>query len=103
MTIFPAVLTGPETNTFTDHHGVLISYVGEDGGLVALGHHDLDEARAAFLAFDSYALDDTDDLLVTWAVLTDPTPSEGEDYPWWMEWGVSKDTPGAFPVMVVEA
>ncbi len=102
MTTFPAVLTAPATTTFTDHDGILISYVGEDGGIVALGHHDSAKARAAFLAFDSDALNDGDDMLVTWAILTEPTPSEEEECPWWMEWGVDKDVPGAFPVMVIE-
>jgi hypothetical protein len=99
---FPAVLTAPKTTTFTNTDGILISYVGDDGNLVALGHHDLDTAHAAFVKFDDWTGADINDIEVTWAVLTDPTPSEGETYPWWMQWFVDKDVPGAFPVMVIE-
>jgi len=101
MITFPAVLTAPGTTTFTDTDGILISYVS-DGDLVALGHHDVERAHAAFVKFDDWAGADINDIQVTWAVLTDPTPREGETCPWWMQWFVDKDAPGAFPVMVIE-
>lgn len=116
MTTFPAVLTAPATSTFTDHDGILVTYVGDDGGMVALGHHGEDRAQRAFQEHDVW--DRTRfDITTTWAVLTDPpdhdcasTPTAGcagceetDGTPWWIEWGVESGTPGAFPVMVVEA
>lgn len=116
MTTFPAVLTAPGTNTFTDHGGILISLVGEDGGMVALGHHDEGAARAAFLQLDDWWPGDDLPIVTTWAVLADPpdhdcvasdttscTGCEIGGSAWWMLWNVDEDTPGAFPVMVVEA
>lgn len=116
MTTFPAVLTAPGTNTFTDYDGIQVTYVGEDAGMVALGHHDLDAARDAFAKHDTpFGWDFT--ILTTWAVLVDrpehdcvadDTTScmgceEAYGVPWWMQWNVTEDTPGAFTVMVVEA
>jgi hypothetical protein len=113
---FPAVLMDPATNVFTDRDGIPVTFVGDEGTMVALGHHDLDVAEKAFTGHDIWARD-AFDVLVTWAVLTEPpghncvaSPAIGctgcdetSGSPWWMEWGVDKSTPGAFPVMVVEA
>jgi hypothetical protein len=115
VTTFPAVLS--TANGFDDRDGIPISYIGDDGTMIALGHHDPAAAKAAFDKHDGpvsyhYPIE------ATWAVLTDPpahecVPSltiscfvceETEGVPWWMQWtGVTADTPGAFPVMVVEA
>lgn len=112
--IFPAVLI--ETGTFTEHDGIWISYVGEDGDMVALGH-DNPERVVAILNDNPLITWTVDDIDATWAVLTDrpahncvaddTTSCSGcEDAygaPWWIRWGVEQDTPGAFPVTVVEA
>lgn len=117
MTGFPPVLT--ETGTFTEHNGIWIGYVGEDGNLIALGHHDPEQALAAFKDFDSDAVW-CDYVDTTWAVLVDPPThdncmtrtdpavsclgcDETEGVPWWMQWGLAEGTPDAFPVMVMEA
>lgn len=99
---FPAVLTAPETDVFTDYDGVPVAFVGDGGTMVALGHHNPDAARAAFHRHDIWDRIDLD-VLTTWAVLCDPPAGEDDTSPWFMEWGVDEGTPGAFPVMVVEA
>ncbi len=114
MTVFPeALLT---TGTFTEHDGIWVSYVGEDGDVVALGHH-APELVLAIINDNPLITWTADDIDTTWAVLTDPpahdcvaTPTVGcsgcddtEGVPWWIQWGVERGTPGAFPVMVVEA
>lgn len=116
MTAFPAVLTASGTDVFTDYDGILITFVGDDGGMVALGHHEEGGALSAFHQHDVWGRSHFD-IVTTWAVLTDPpahdcavTPTAGcagcdeaDGLPWWIEWGVDQGTPGTFPVMVVEA
>ena len=116
MTTFPAVLTAPDSDAFTDHDGILVTFVGDDGGMVALGHHDEGAAQAEFHQHDVWDRSQFD-ITTTWAVLTEPpahdcvtTPTTGCDgcddtdgAPWWIEWGADPGTPGAFPVTVVEA
>lgn len=110
-TTIPEVLTG----AFTVAGGLFISWMGEDGDVIILGHHDDAAVEAALKVLDP-------DLAgcpyrAGWAVLTDPpahdcvaddtTSCHGCDeitnVPWWMQWDVAQDTQGAFPVMVVEA
>ncbi|MGI5245059.1 hypothetical protein [Dactylosporangium sp. CA-139066] len=116
MSTFPAVLTARETDVFTDYDGIQVSFIGDDGGMVALGHHDEGAAQSAFHRHDIWGRSQFD-ISTTWAVLADPpthdcaaTPTTGcagcdeaDGTPWWMEWGVDQSTSGAFPVMVVEA
>lgn len=102
MTSFPAVLTAPATDVFTDYDGIPITFVGDDGTMVALGHHDLDTAEKAFTRHDVWSRK-AFDILVTWAVLCDPPAGEDDASPWFMEWGVDEGASSAFPVMVVEA
>lgn len=116
VTTFPAVLTAPDTDVFTDHGGIPVTFVGDEGTMVALGHHNLDAAEKAFTGHDIWSRDAVD-ILVTWAVLGDPPThacvsgltiscfvcEEASGVPWWMQWGVPEGTPGAFPVMVVES
>ncbi len=100
MTAFPAVLTAPETNTFVAYDGILVTHL-DDGGMVALGHHDVDKAETAFNRHG----DCWDEPQKVWAVLDrEGREIDGEMSPWCIRWGgVTEDTPGAFPVMVVEA
>jgi hypothetical protein len=95
MASFPAVLL--DSGTFTEHRGIRICDIGEDGDSVALGHHDPAHVAAAF---ETFGRDRGSSLFTTWAVLTDPPDLGDETPPWCMQWGVSDDTPGAFPVTV---
>ncbi|GAA2346652.1 hypothetical protein [Dactylosporangium salmoneum] len=93
---FPAVLTAAGT-CFVEADDLYVSWMGEDGDIVILGHHDEYRVRGSLQAFD----EDTKNCPYdeTWAVIV---PSE-DDAPWWLQWNVAADKPGAFPVTVVMA
>ncbi len=107
MTTFPAILTDPGFG-FDIAAGLYVSWVGEDGDVIILGHHDDDKVAAALAVFDDRFVGDP--RRNTWAVLTDPpehdcaaadTTSCGgcEDATtWWLRWDVDESTDGAFPV-----
>lgn len=46
-----AVVAPPQLAGFTTLYGIQVSTIGEDGDLVALGHHDRRTVLAAFLAY----------------------------------------------------
>lgn len=110
---FPAILTVPGSG-FDIAAGLYVGWVGDDGDVFILGHHDSARIRAALQVFDDRFTGDLRD--DTWAVLTDPPPHDcvasdttscaGCDEaaaPWWLQQDVDEGTPGAFPVTVVYA
>lgn len=48
----PTLVQPPTLTGFTTHYGVPVSTIGEDGELVALGHHN---PRTVLAAFNAYA------------------------------------------------
>lgn len=101
-----------------DHraYGVALSYVGEDGDIVAHGHVAPLRfiAAANHMARSAFGLvnlwDDRSETLAAtllavehrWAV-TDPVAAAGNHCDWWIRYGksVAAETPGAFPVTVI--
>lgn len=106
------LVTEPETDD--TQFGIAIAHVGEDGNLLALGHHDKRKTLAAFnrhgrtflgwlnLAEDHSATADEWLGLITprWAVFAVPDPLKGQD-PDCTWWATFHDAPveGAQPVM----
>lgn len=41
----------PDLSGFAEHFGIKVSSIGEDGDMIALGHHDKRQALAAFNAY----------------------------------------------------
>lgn len=101
------------------HYGVPVSTYGEDGDMLALGHHDPRRAVAAFNRharrflgllniLDDRRADATDvaDLLADTVHghglfrLPNPELEEDPDYVWVME-ECTADTPGAVPVTIL--
>lgn len=97
------------------YYGVPVAYVGEDGEMLALGHH---EPRRVIAAFNAHArchyglanlADDAGataapwfkDLHQQWAVFTAPDPAES-DYAWFTD-EVTEGAPGALPVTFLPA
>lgn len=117
----------PDLRGFETHYGVPVSAIGDDGALIALGHHD---ERTTIAAFSRYSrstfgfanlLDDRagsyaeaqDGLAAYWAVLVTSCDEHGEKRDsgcwrcieldandWWITYFEVQETPGAFPVMV---
>lgn len=116
----------PELSGFTEIYGIKVSALGEDGDLIALGHHKPIYALAAFTGYavDVMGLQDVYDGLVDdpgpkvtaatkhgWATLKTACDEAGEDdhdddcyecieiseFSWYIEVG-EKEVPGAFPV-----
>jgi hypothetical protein len=99
------------------NYGIRMAPIGEDGDMLALGHH---EPRKALAAFNRYAriicgwtniADDRaraqdwlDRIDQRWALFTVPDPEQGEDpdYAWYSTW-CSPETPGALPVTILTA
>jgi len=50
----------PDLSGFTEHFKILVSYINDEGEMVALGHHD---PRHALAAFNRHARPDLGDLL----------------------------------------
>lgn len=103
----------PNLDNFETYYGLRVADIGEDGALIVLGHH---EKRRVLGALNKHArtfwgLDDlydgrlpmfsnfraTDEIQERWAVL-DLERTKGGD--WFIDYGVTEETPEAFPVMV---
>lgn len=100
------------------NYGIPVSAIGEDGALLALGHHSRRHTLAAFnrygrqfpgwfnLAEDYSAKAQPwlDALDYRWATFTVPDPAKGEDpdCSWWVHW-CTPDTPDARPVTLLPA
>jgi hypothetical protein len=121
----PAATVEEMVQRMHEHYGVRVAYVGDDGEMMALGHHEPRRVVAAFnrearvhswltnMCDDDRAWyrDVADDLRQEYGVLA--TACEGADQPdhdddcgecyeirksdWYVRWGEA-DTPGAFPV-----
>lgn len=108
-------MTTPTLDGFTTHYGVPVSWIGEDGDAVALGHHEDRRALAAFAALrrrdcpgEKWYLTYT--VRPRWAQLLThceehpgcgtgcETCGEIADSNWCLAW-VDADRDGAFPVM----
>lgn len=86
------------------HYGIPVSSLGEDGDLIALGHHDDDKALEAFRAHTGLALDD-ERITCGWACFYKPQPGSDEweeEYSWVAE-PATADIPGALPVTYLVA
>jgi len=100
------------------HYGITVCHIGEDGDMLALGHH---SPRRALAAFNRHArvfvgvmnLEDSRGARIAdwlgciqerWAVFSSPDPSEGDDPDWlWaVDYSVAADTPGAVPIMLLQ-
>jgi hypothetical protein len=113
----PGELIGdPETED--THYGISITHVGEDGNMLALGHHDPRKALAAFnkhartfldlpnLAddFSARAANWLDAIRPRWAVFTEPDPEQCEDPEWfWVAHFSDAAAPNAQPIMHLDA
>jgi hypothetical protein len=102
------------------HYGVAVCSLGEDGDMLALGHHEPRKALAAFnrharvflgLAnlFDDRsvkAADALEDVSAKWALFGPPDPAnqwEDPDCDWYVNSAATAETPGAVPVMLLRA
>jgi hypothetical protein len=100
------------------NYGIRMAPIGEDGDMIALGHHDPRKALAAFnryariicglsnIADDSRALaqDWLKGIDQRWALFTVPDPEQGQDPDWtWYSTWCSPETPGALPVTILSA
>lgn len=101
------------------HYGIAVCHLGEDGDMLALGHHEPRKVLAAFNRharvflgltnlFDDRsvkAADVLEDISAKWAVFGPPDPERGEEpsYPWYADWSGTAETPGAMPVMILRA
>jgi hypothetical protein len=112
--IKPEVIADPEMEE--THHGITVAHFGEDGGMIALGHHEVRRALAAFnrharvfvglenLADDRSvrAADYVPEINQMWAVFRRPNKDAGEDPDWtWVVDWCDLSTPGARPVTVL--
>ncbi len=118
----------PELDGFQECYGIRVSYIGDDGAMIALGHHD---KRVVIAAMNRHArtycglenmLDDPRagyhdverGLSECWAVELHDRCLECGDNPecrechalrnrpaeeWCLRWGIER-TPGSFPVMI---
>jgi hypothetical protein len=122
----PATTIEEMTKTMRQHYGVHVSHVGEDGEMIALGHHDTRRVIAAmnrearvhtFLTnmcdyFGIFYRDVADDLeqlharLVT-ACDEAEQPNHDDDCgecaeirksDWFIRWDATPDDPAAFPI-----
>ncbi|MFG3046297.1 hypothetical protein ACGFZR_15375 [Streptomyces sp. NPDC048241] len=105
------------TPTATDmeatHYGIPVCTYGEDGNMLALGHHDKRQAFAAFnrharvfLGFANFADDRNahladwiDEIHKTWAVFH---RCAGDSDWTWEARPAAPDTPGAVPITVLD-
>lgn len=114
----------PDLSGFDEFYGVKVSSIGEDGDMIAFGHHDKRTALAVFNAYVRECLgfrnlhdynghhihDPYERIFQTWAVVkTECGESDCEgtecrkcaeikSCDWWLETNQSQETPGAFPV-----
>jgi hypothetical protein len=89
-----AIIATPETED--THYGIPVAHVGEDGDLLALGHHDRRKTLAAFNKhartfiglpnvaddFSAHAEDWLNAIRLRWAVFAVPDPEMAEDPEW---------------------
>lgn len=119
----PETLTGPLIPTDADmqnvHYGIAVADIGDDGDMIALGHHDFRRVLAAFnrharTVWGLHNVWDTRSVTVAdvkpciqqrWGVFAPPDPEQGDDTdcPWYVDWSVSADAPNAIPVTVFRA
>ena len=100
------------------NYGIRMAPIGDEGDMLALGHHDPRKALAAFnrytrtvvgllnLADDrsARAQDWLKDIEQRWALFTTPDPEQGQDPDWtWYSTWVKPGTPGALPVTILRA
>jgi len=110
------ILTNPEMEA--TYFGIPVSYWGEDGEMLALGHPGPRKALAAFnrharqycglvnVADDpkAEAADWLADIREGWLVITTPNPAEGDDPDWdWVSVPATAETPNAVPVTFLDA
>jgi hypothetical protein len=111
-----SAITDPEMAD--TNYGIHMAPIGEDGDMLALGHHGKRKALAAFnryariicgwpnIADDFGALAKPwfDRIDERWALFATPDPEQGEDpdCAWYSTW-CSPETPGALPVTVLTA
>lgn len=116
----PTTLLAPDAIEIEGtHYGIPVSTYGEDGDMLAIGHHDPRRALAAFNRhsrrflglvniLDDRCADAGDvgnllaDLIPRWGLFRLPRPEleEDPDYVWVME-ECTADTPGAMPVTIL--
>jgi hypothetical protein len=111
-----ALIADPEAED--THYGIAVTHVGEDGDMLALGHHDTRKALAAFnrhsrtfiglpnLAddFSARAEDWLDAIRPRWAVFTVPDPEQCQDSEWyWVANFSDEPIPNAQPIMHLSA
>lgn len=99
------------------HYGIPVAHIGEDGDMIALGHH---SPRRALAAFNRHArkvvglvniADDRSDRAEDWlsgisqtrAVFREPDPNDPyeADWTWVVDWS-DPDHPDARPVTLLE-
>ncbi|MER8233182.1 hypothetical protein [Streptomyces sp. NPDC094049] len=121
----PLTLTTPEPGTepgpFTPdmdatHYGIPVTAFGDDGGVLALGHHTPRRALAAFNAYartwwgasnladdrEARAADWLDEIKTDWVVFRRPDPARGDDPTWlWFMDHAQPDHPQAVPITYV--
>lgn len=123
-------MTVPDLKGFTIYYGVPVSDIGEDGNLIALGHHDTRQVLAAFNrhARTFWGLTDlydgrlpmfprhhaVEDVCERWAVLVKECDEARQpdhtgdcsrcrllkEEDWWIDYSAKEPTLGSFPVMV---
>ncbi|MFF5445439.1 hypothetical protein [Streptomyces sp. NPDC012888] len=86
------------------HYGIPVAYLGHEGAMLALGHHD---PKRVLAAFDAHTRRDgetvagyADYLTPRWAVFRDPAP-EYDGCMWTADW-CDPDAPGAQPVTLLD-
>jgi hypothetical protein len=113
-TVQPGAIV-PEPEMEATHFGIPVVYFGEDGDMLALGHHTPRRALAAFnrharsiglrnVADDpqAEAEDWLNEITQTWLVFSRPNPDEGDDPDFiWYAVPASADTPHAVPVTLL--
>lgn len=116
MDTAPEIHLIPNPEMEDEHYGVSVAHFGEDGDMIALGHHSTRRALAAFnrharhfvglanLADDrsAKAADYTVGISTKWAVFRQPNPErEDPDFVWVADF-CELTQQGAQPVTVLE-
>lgn len=85
------------------HYGIPVSCLGEDGDVIALGHHDDDKTREAFRAHLDLSIDLDHQVRRGWATFRKPQPgNESEEEFVWIAEDASVGTPGALAVTYLD-
>jgi hypothetical protein len=115
----------PNLTGFVEHNGIRMTAIGDDGDrLLALGHHNPIKMAHTFDWFLRHVIGEpaglteigtpvevAHDIHALWAVTINECGECGgrddchdcaaiRNSDWWVDWAVSEDDPGAFPVMV---